>query len=941
MHKKQKYRGFYLTVISIIICVFSFFAFPLTAEAKTSHIVKVAVLNNSTYAYQDKNGVWRGSDVECMISIAQKAGLRIKFIDSSADPDFLANLDKGKYDIVADVVKTSARKSKYLFTDEIIGTTNSTLAVRADDERWSYGDIEQINKMKIGVIGSYANNEDFRAWCLKHNVSPDIREFKDIREMSAALEKGKIDGEIYTAGGGEKYTSKCMTIMKIMPESYYFAFRKNDVALKNKVDAAISQILSGDVDYFTKLKNKYETQFKSNILPFSGAEKKYISQHKTLLLGVVDNDEPFYTSSGSDNIIRDYYKLVSEYAGFKIKYKVYDTQEKMISAENSGKIDAIALYSDGVITAYQKGLALTDAYSSVSNILLAKRGSDGSKARKIAAKKSTIDSLNENIDDVFPDAELVGYESARDCFDAMENEKTDAMIIGLPSATWLINQTNSTAYSVIPVSGITTDLCGAVRADDQVLCSILNKSIVATRSNFTGISTKDTLPGNDIKAAISRIPPMIIIVVLVILLALVIGLVWALMMLKRRQKEHADMLAVRAEAKLQKMQADESRKSAEGKNEFFSNISHDMRTPLNAIIGFSELALKEDMSPKLKQYMSNIQSSGRLLNDLIDDTLTISKAGSGKFEFNPEPVQPGDLFDSFLIPVRQAAEKKNIQLIVDMSEVRKRTVLIDKLCLQKVFLNLLTNAVKYTPEGGHIWLKMSCDPEGADDPDSLISVRDDGIGIDAEYLPHIFEPFSQENRPGYKAGGTGLGLSIVKQIVDQMGGTIDVASEKGRGTEFTVRLHFDEVKDTSAHEDPSKPACEINISGKNILLCEDNILNREIAAALLEEKGAAVTEAENGAEGLEIFAGSEEFEYDLILMDIRMPVMNGYEATEAIRALERKDAGSIPIIAMTADAFEDDKKKCRDAGMNAHISKPIDPDTMMSTIAGAVSAAAD
>ena len=204
-----------------------------------------------------------------------------------------------------------------------------------------------------------------------------------------------------------------------MPESYYFAFRKNDVALKNKVDAAISQILSGDVDYFTKLKNKYETQFKSNILPFSGAEKKYISQHKTLLLGVVDNDEPFYTSSGSDNIIRDYYKLVSEYAGFKIKYKVYDTQEKMISAENSGKIDAIALYSDGVITAYQKGLALTDAYSSVSNILLAKRGSDGSKARKIAAKKSTIDSLNENIDDVFPDAELVGYESARDCFDAM------------------------------------------------------------------------------------------------------------------------------------------------------------------------------------------------------------------------------------------------------------------------------------------------------------------------------------------------------------------------------------------------------------------------------------------------------------------------------------------------------------------------------------------
>ncbi|MCI2061702.1 MAG: transporter substrate-binding domain-containing protein [Eubacteriaceae bacterium] len=938
--RSKRIRSF-LTVILMTLCVISVFAFTDTAEAKTSRTIKVAVLNNSTYAYRDKNGVWRGSDVECMINIAQKAGLKIKFIDSSADPDFLGNLDKGKYDIVADVVKTSDRKDKYLFTDEMIGTVNSTLAVRADDDRWSYGDIDQISKMEIGVVGSYANNNDFRKWCRRHDVYPTIKEYKDIKEMSAALKKGRIDGEVYSAESGEQYTSKFHTIMKILPETYYFAFRRDDVALKNKVDAAIAQILSGDVDYFTNLKHKYEVQFKSNVLPLSNTEKKYIAKHKTLLVGVVEDDEPYYSGKGSNNIIQDYYKLIAKYAGFKVRYKVYDTREKMISAENSGKIDVIALYSDGIITAYQSGLALTDSYSSVSNILLTKQGSDSSQVRRIAVKKSTMDSLHENVNDVFPKAELVGYESARDCFDAMESEETDAMLIGLPSATWLINQTNSTAYSVIPVPGITTYLCSAVRTDDQVLCSILNKSIIATKANFTGISTRDTLPGNDLKAAISRIPSMIIIAVLFVMLALIIGLVWALMMLRRRQKEHADMLAAQAEAKLQKMQAEESRKSAMVKNEFFSNISHDMRTPLNAIIGFSNLALKEDMSPELRQYMSNIQSSGKLLNDLIDDTLTISRAGSGKFEFNLEPVRPVDLFETFLIPIRQETERKNITLTVDTSGVRKRTVLMDKLCIQKVFLNLLTNAVKYTPEGGHIWLKMSFDPEDADDPDSLIMVRDDGIGIDADYLPHIFEPFSQENRPGYKAGGTGLGLSIVKQIVDQMGGIIEVASEKGRGSVFTVRLHFAEVRDTDGQADQIKPSGEVNIRGKKILLCEDNILNREIAAALLEEEGADIVEAADGAEGLKIFSASAESEYDAILMDLRMPVMNGYEATEAIRALARKDAGSVPIIAMTADAFEDDKNKCLAAGMNAHIAKPLDPDTMMRTIAETISAAAD
>ena len=219
-----------------------------------------------------------------------------------------------------------------------------------------------------------------------------------------------------------------------------------------------------------------------------------------------------------------------------------------------------------------------------------------------------------------------------------------------------------------------------------------------------------------------------------------------------------------------------------------------MRTPLNAIIGFSKLASEEELSPKMKGYIDDILSSGKLLNELIDDTLTISKSNSGKLKLRLEPVYSLDLFDSFLAPVRQSAADKNITLIEDMSEIAHRSIMADKLCLQKIFLNLLTNAIKYTPEGGHVWLRIYNEPRNSEDPDSFLMIKDDGIGVSPDYLPHIFEPFSQEKRAGYESGGTGLGLSIVKRIVDLMGGTIDVQSEVGKGTTFTVKLHFEKAE---------------------------------------------------------------------------------------------------------------------------------------------------
>jgi signal transduction histidine kinase/CheY-like chemotaxis protein len=370
------------------------------------------------------------------------------------------------------------------------------------------------------------------------------------------------------------------------------------------------------------------------------------------------------------------------------------------------------------------------------------------------------------------------------------------------------------------------------------------------------------------------------------------------------------------------------------KDQFFSDISHDMRTPLNAIIGFSTLAQISGTKPEEKDsYLEKIRSSGKMMLDLVNDTLTISKSENGKLRMHPEPSDTEDLFESVLAPIQEMADRKDILFEIDKTAYRPRTVLVDRLSFQKIFLNLFNNAVKFTPEGGHVRFAVRDDPAGSSDPDLVFTAADNGIGMSRGYMEKMYEPFSQEQREGYEGTGTGLGLPIVRRIVEMMGGTIRAESVVGKGTVFTVRLH---LKETDPVKEPaSAPHAEADysgLSGKKALLCEDNETNRQIASALLQNVGMTVSCAVNGQVGVEKFSLSEIGEFSVILMDLRMPVMDGLEAAQAIRKLDRADAASVPILAMSADVFEDDIRKCLNAGMNGHIPKPVDPKNLYQTI---------
>ena len=381
--------------------------------------------------------------------------------------------------------------------------------------------------------------------------------------------------------------------------------------------------------------------------------------------------------------------------------------------------------------------------------------------------------------------------------------------------------------------------------------------------------------------------------------------------------------------------AREAEEANQAKTDFLSRMSHDIRTPLNGIIGMTYLAQQENNPDRTTDCLKKIDTSSKFLLGLVNDVLDMAKAESGRLELHPEPYSAETFYDYFQSVIRPLCEEKNIHFKIDDNTAKDVDVLVDPLRISQVFFNLLSNAVKFTPEGGEVTFRIRHERIGNDRMRITSQVIDTGIGMSEAFQKVIFEPFTQENRTDSAENrGSGLGLAIVKRIVDAMGGTITVESRINHGTTFTViteagfvpAKHLQGPKEETGKENAgSEEKNYESLAGKHVLLCEDHPLNQEIATVLLQDRKMLVEVAEDGRIGAEMFRRSPEAYYDVILMDIRMPVMNGYEAAQTIRSFDREDAKRVPIIAMTADAFADDIRKCLAAGMNGHISKPVDP----------------
>ena len=912
----------YIVLLNLFCCTVG----VRTVSAQTQ-TVKIGYYYDSDYYYKDTHGDYRGYDVEYYYEIAKYTNWQYKYVDFNSFEEAYAALEEGKIDLLPALFYTQKRADTLLLSNSDMGSIYVTLIVSPKNRSVAYGDTEALQGKKIGILSEAVDGEVFREWAKGKGLDAEITSMASTEELLENLDSGGLDAvAISYLGTSNNYR----VIAEFSPMKMYFGMPKDRTGLMQELNEAMDQLAIQTPDFSVSLYNKYYIANQKQAPVFTEVEKSYIASAGTLTVALLKDNAPLSYCDASGKMhgaVVDYYEFISLLSGLKFSYLGADTMPDVIRAVQSGRADIAGNMVYDATEAIADHILLTNPYSDMALTQLSLKEIGMAERIVVPAYLSSVFSQ----ESLGGGKTLQYHDTVAGCIHAMKKGKADAVVLSIFSADYHVNNDRVGTYLVTALNGFTYKLAAGIPdTADRTLYSILNRCI-----RYSGTTTINELIVKNsqanismLQAAINRIPQSWLLCFVLIMFSLVLLLTFLLAGLKRRQKEKEILAAQQEELFLE-------RKNTEAKNQFLSNISHDMRTPLNAILGFSDICLQEKDLEKIRDYTTKIHSSGKLLLDLINDTLTLSKVSSGKLYLKLKPVNSKKLFESITIPIREETRRKNITFTVDDSRALCRTILADELNVQKIFLNLLSNAVKYTPSGGHILLSIYNEPTPDRGPDSLIMISDDGIGISNEFLPHLFEPFSQERQNGYESVGTGLGLSIVKQLVELMGGSIKVQSVKGKGTTFMVRLHFEEVMEGVADMEPL-PSRQCSLTGEKILLCEDNKLNREIFVTMLRARGINTICAGNGAEGVAKFSESAAGEYAAILMDIRMPVMDGLEATARIRNMDRADAKTIPIIALTADAFAENVQECLDAGMDGHVAKPVSPAQLYSALKSAV-----
>ena len=514
----------------------------------------------------------------------------------------------------------------------------------------------------------------------------------------------------------------------------------------------------------------------------------------------------------------------------------------------------------------------------------------------------------------YPFWKIKEYDSSAEADKAVQSGEADCFVVKAGQSLKTLEDSKMRSI-FLTKSGAS---CFAVTRENTTLMNILNKTIQTLPASrlSSQFYVYENAPG---KVTLAEYIKDNLRVVSIWFVSVVLIIVWIIVYLL-------------IQARKAKIQAE---KANAAKSEFLFNMSHDIRTPMNALLGYSELIKRELTDPKLLDYQEKMEQSGNLLLSIINNVLDMARIESGKVELDEDYVKIRDIYQGIYKIFQAEAEKKCIHLKMEY-DVKHEHVICDETKNKEIFLNLISNAVKYTASGGRVTIRITeLDCDRKDYVRIRTQVIDTGIGMSEEFLPSLFEAFARErNTTDGKIAGTGLGMPIIKKYIDMMYGTIEVESKQGEGSKFTVTLEY-RIADKSYYERATEKFSDMDetrISGKHILLAEDNDLNAEIAQFILEDMGLIVDRVEDGVQCVSRIEQKPAGTYDLILMDIQMPNMDGYRATEMIRGLSDKDKATIPIIAMTANAFEEDRKKALAKGMNGHIAKPVDAEKVEKTI---------
>ena len=1051
-------------MLSLLLLLSAVLPVKAAAETASAKVVRVGSFED-TFNYVNEKGARKGYGYELLETLSGYTGWQFEYVTCDWS-DCFEKLKNGEIDIIGGISYTEDRTQEMLFSDEPMGVEKYYLYADLSRADISASDFKTLNGQKIGVLMGTEPEVMLTEWEEKYVLETEHVNISNNEDVKQKLANHEIDcfvslEESFWAERG------ISTITRVGESGIYYAINKNRPDIKEELDDAMRALNEAAPFYTADLYKRYFSMDYTPIL--TGEEKAWLRKHGAIRMGFLASDSGVSTYDPATGeftgVITDYIQFAADCLGnqeLEFQLVGYDSKEAELDALKSGEIDMIFHCDQNPNLAEEYHFACTNT-TWTSNLMAVtnKQHFNENNVNRIAVPQNKL-SLKKYLAFYYPQWEIMDYDTQEDAARLVKDGQADCFVTGISSENKYSKKYSF--YSVPLVNPVRS--CFAVNSGNRSLLSILNKTIKAMpvnmlagalamyKSSARKVTLSDFIKDNFFK------------VMLISSIAVAVVLLTILMLLQKARK--AEAAARKAASDTQELNAklqvavEKAETANRAKSTFLSNMSHDIRTPMNAIIGFTTLALSNiDDTDRVKDYLGKTLASSNHLLSLINDVLDMSRIESGKIHLEEVEVNLSDVLHDLKTIVSGQIYAKQLELYMDVMDVTDEDVYCDKTRLNQILLNLLSNAIKFTPAGGTVSVRvrqLAGKVHGCGQYE--FRIKDNGIGMSQEFAQKIFEPFERERTSTVsRIQGTGLGMAITKNIVDMMGGTIEVQTAQGKGTEFTVcvpmraqteqrpvekiteleglkalvvdddfntcdsmtkmlvkvgmraewtlsgkeavlrarqsiemsdvyhayiidwrlpdmngievtrqirSLHDDtpiiiltaydwsdieveakaagvtafcskpmfmsDLRETLMSALGQKPADAVqrllpeknaDFKGKHILLVEDNELNREIAQEILQEYGFLVDSAENGAVAVEKVSTAAPGSYDLVLMDVQMPIMDGYTATRKIRALDDPARAKLPILAMTANAFDEDRRNALESGMNGFLSKPI------------------
>lgn len=920
-------------IFLLISCVFHFFPMTVNAAYDSSQreTIRVGFFAMDGYHMMDEQGNRSGYGYDFLQLVSRYLDVDFEYVGyEDSWEEMQAMLENGEIDLLTSARKTPEREKKFDFSRPI-GSSSAILTIRSDNNSIIMHDFESYNDMRVALLKGNSRNDDFADFAAENGFQYKPVYFDAMDEMTKALQNGKVDAIVTSS---LRQTQNERIIEKFNTSEFYAIVKKGNTKLLDEINYAIDQMNATEGDWRTDLHNRFYENYNNRNLTYTQEEKEVIREYSSpqspLTIVCDPTRYPYsYVENGEVvGILPDYFRALADYAGISYQFVPCESREEYLEHRSDGSSDlCLDLRLNSKNGSEIPNSSVTAPYLTLRVAMVTRTDFTGD-IRVV----STVDQSAIFEENYVQNAEKLICKDREKAMQAVLDGKADAAFVYYYTAQAFVNREKSGALTYTLMEETTYNYHIAVSPQvNHALAGILTKAIYAMPSSLIeDISSQYTAyQAKDITFVMLMQMHPITSVVIGLLLA---AGVFALLIVRIHAQKKQTVIANQRAAEMQEF-AEKAEAANRAKSLFLANMSHDIRTPINGIVGL--LKINETHSDNETLVRENREKMGKAANhllSLVNDVLQMSKLESGAEEMVCEPIHLSDISHDIVAIIKESATEGGITWKFSGDrELVYPYVMASPVHLRQIFLNIYGNSIKFTKPGGTISTHQEFVKEENHKVTYRWTISDTGIGMSEEFLKRIFDPFAQEKndaRTSYQ--GTGLGMSIVKSLVDKMNGTIEVTSKEGAGSTFVLTIPFEiaEAPVTQAQD----LAQVDSVHGLHLLLAEDNELNAEIAQMLLEDAGAVTTLVTDGKQAVEIFESNPAGTFDAILMDIMMPVMDGLTATKTIRALDRPDAKTIPIIAMTANAFAEDAKKCMDAGMNAHLSKPLDIETVKQVI---------